>query len=88
MSRSGYPTFMWLEFERPTGNLAAIGSDSALHIDGRFGQLRAELTIIEKAREIRKRHPDIKLVGFTTRGNHNLRKLGLHVCNAANKDGE
>ena len=87
MSRSGYPTFMFLEFELGNGSLAAIGSDCMFHLDGRLNQFNAEMEIADKARQIIKSKTGLKLVGYTRRGNHKLVKFHKGFVDYVNKTG-
>jgi len=61
-----------LEFRRETGNLAALGTDTLMGLDGRFGTARRKEAIYAKVAELRKIYPgkygDIHFVGYNVMG--------------------
>ena len=59
-----------LEFERPDGKLAALGTDTLFHVDGRWSRETTHRKMRERADEIlrHRKNNDLRFVGYTDLG--------------------
>lgn len=60
-----------LEFRHSTGNIAVLGTDTLMGLDGRWGSFRRTHEIykkVEKLRQLRSKYNDLHFVGFTYMG--------------------
>lgn len=78
MSRSGLPSTIFLEFTDVKTKLPrVVGSDAMMHVDGRWSRDTAASHAYEKATEMRKRHPNLALVGYSKPGDFSGKVHGL-----------
>jgi hypothetical protein len=70
--RPNMSTPITLEFKRPSGDLAATGSDTMIYLDGRWGEFRKRIEIYAHVAYLRHRYPekfrDLHFVGYTILG--------------------
>ena len=67
-----------LEFERPDGGLAALGTDVIFYVDGRWSRATTHRKMRERADEIlrRRKNNDLRFVGYTVLG-HSWLNAGM-----------
>lgn len=72
MSRSGYPSVMFLEFKDGHDRPRITGSDAIFYVDGRWSRETVHTLVSQKVRSMRRYYKDegFKCVGYGVRGDH------------------